>query len=519
MSAFEPRRLFSFLFVLAIAVVFVLQFGPGSRGCDAPLTPNVSTAAALVNGKEIPLREFQRAYAMRLQAYRSQGELPEAFIQRIAAGTLDELVSFELLSQAAEAAGVGISDDELLEILHKNKEFQKDGAFDFQRYEEVLRDYYTKSAADFEAELRRRLAAVRLLEMVESTAMVSEDEVHARFLKEGDTVQLTVVRFLPSMFADQVKTPSAAEVSAFEAAQGGRVQAYYTENPAAYRSGEKVHARHLLVQVPKNAPAAEVAAAKARAEAYRKEILDGKSFADVARANSDDASSKAEGGDLGWSERGVFVPEFAQAAFNLKVGEVSLPVKTPFGWHLILVEEKQPAVAKPLAEVSSEIAALLLKRDRARALAEAEAKKTLASVHATGKPLAELYPPKKEGESTFEQAKKPEAADTGSFSVSRTFIPQVGPAPELLAAATAAQGQGLLLSVFPAGEGFVVASVAERERATPENYAAKHETLRADAMRAKQNELRSDYLEALKKTAKIVNNQSLVGADAAGQTG
>lgn len=515
MTAFEPRRLFSFLFVLAIAVVFVLQFGPGSRGCDAPLVPNVSTAAALVNGKEIPLREFQRAYALRLQAYRSQGDLPEAFTQRIAAGTLDELVSFELLSQAAEAAGVAVSDEELLEILHKNKDFQKDGAFDFERYEQVLRDYYAKSAADFEAELRRRLAAVRLLEMVESTAVVSDDEVHARFLKDGDTVTLTVVRFLPSMYADQVKAPTAAEVAAFQAAQAPRVQAYYTDNPAAYRTGEKVHARHLLVQVPKGAPPADVAAAKARAEAYRKEILGGKDFADVARANSDDASSKSEGGDLGWAERAAYVPEFSQAAFNLKVGQVSEPVKTPFGWHLIVVEEKQPAVAKPLPEVSSEIAALLLKRDRARALAEAEAKKTLAAVQA-GKTLAQLHPPKKEGEASFEQAKKPESADTGRFSVSRTFIPQVGPAPELLAAAAAAEAPGPLPAVFPAGEGFVVAQVTERERATPASYAAKQDAVRADALRTKQNELRTSYLEALKKTAKIINNQGLVGAEPVG---
>ncbi|MGO9830003.1 MAG: peptidylprolyl isomerase [Myxococcaceae bacterium] len=518
MSAFEPRRLFSFLFVLAIAVVFVLQFGPGSRGCDAPLTPSVSTAAALVNGTEIPLRDFQRAYALRLQAYRSQGELPEAFLQQIAAGTLDEMVSFELLAQAAQASGVGISDDELLEILHKNKEFQKDGAFDFERYEQVLRDYYGKSSADFEAELRRRLAAVRLLEMVESTAVVSEDEVYARFLKDGDTVTLTVVRFLPSMFAPQLKPPSPAEVAAYRAAHGPAVEAFYTENPATYRTEEKVHARHVLVQLPKGASAAAVAEAKARADGYRRDILAGKPFADVARAVSDDASSKAGGGDLGWAERSAFVPEFSQAAFNLKVGEVSEPVRTPFGWHLILVEEKQAAVAKPLADVADEIAAQLLKRERARALAEAAAKKTLAAVEA-GKSLTQLHPAKKGGTESFEAATTPEAVDTGSFSVSRSFVPQVGPAPELLAAAAAAETVGPLPSLFPAGEGFVVAEVTARERATPSSFALKKDSVRADALRAKQSVLRTSYLEALKKTGKVVTNQSLVGTAPANQAG
>jgi peptidyl-prolyl cis-trans isomerase D len=175
-------------------------------------------------------------------------------------------------------------------------------------------------------------------------------------------------------------------------------------------------------------------------------------------------------------------------------------------------------VAKPLAEVSADIAELLLKRDRARALAEAQAKKTLTALLA-GKSLSDLHPAKKEGEESFEQSKKPEALDTGSFSVSRAFVPQVGPAPELLARATLAQGPGPLPAVYSAGEGFVVAQVTERERATPEAYLAKKETMRADALRAKQNELRTSYLDALKKTAKIINNQSLLGAPAVGYTG
>jgi len=510
MSALEPRRLFSFLFILAIAVVFVLQFGPGSRGCDAPLTRSVSTAAAVVNGREIPLREFQRAYAARLQTYRSQGELPEAFTQRLAAATLDELVLFELLAQAAEAAGIGTSDEELLEILHKNQEFQRDGAFDLQRYEQVLHDYYGKSAPDYEADLRRRIAAARLLETVDATAVVSEDEVHARFLKDGDTVTLVAVRFLPSQYADAIGAPSPAEIDAYRRTHAAQVEAYYRENPASYRTGEQVHARHLLVEVPKDAPPAQVQAGRERAAALRKDILGGRSFAEVAGASSDDPGTKSHGGDLGWAERSAFVPEFTQAAFNLKVGELSEPVRTPFGWHLILVEEKRPAVEKPLADVSGEIAALLLRRERSRALARAEAKKALAALLG-GKGLKDLYPPRKEGEGSFEQAKKPQAVDTGSFSVSRQYVPQLGPSPELLAAAAAAGGPGPLGRVFESGEGFVVAQVTAREHATPASYQAKREEIRAQALRARQSEVRTSYLEALKKTAQIATNRQLAG--------
>jgi peptidyl-prolyl cis-trans isomerase D len=518
MSAFEPRRLFSFLFILAIAVVFVLQFGPGSRGCDAPLTPSLSTAAAVVNGKEIPLREFQRAYALRLQSYRSQADLPEAFAQRLAAGTLEEMVTFELLAQAAEAAGVGTSDDELIEILHKNNEFQRDGVFNVERYEQVLHDYYGKSAPDYEAELRRRIAAARLLEAVDATAVVSEDEVHARFLKEGDTVTLSAVRFLPSMYAQQATAPRPADVAAYQQSHASQIEAYYKENPATYRTGEQVHARHILVAVGKEAPAAEVATAKQKADALRKEVAGGKAFAEVARASSDDTGSKAGGGDLGWADRSAYVAEFAQAAFNLPLGEVSQPVRTPFGWHLIVVEEKQPAVERPLPEVSADIAGLLLKRERARALAGAEAKKALAALTA-GKSLAELYPARKESEGGFEQARTPQVVDTGSFSVSRPFIPQLGPAPELLQAAAAAESVGPLLRVFETGEGFLVAQVTAREHATPASYAAKKEAFRAQALTARQSEVRTSYLEALKKLAKIVTNQQLVGGEPFGQAG
>ncbi|HMK72514.1 MAG TPA: peptidylprolyl isomerase, partial [Myxococcaceae bacterium] len=392
-------------------------------------------------------------------------------------------------------------------------DFQKDGSFDLQRYQQILHDYYAKSAPDYEAELRRQLSARRLLEVVSATADVSEDEVHARFLKDGDTVTLVAVRFLPTMYAEGAKAPSPAEVEAYRASHASQVEAYYRENPTAYRTGEQVHARHILVAVPKDAPAARVQAARDRADALRREILGGKAFADVARASSEDPGSKEHGGDLGWAERSAFVPEFTQAAFGLPPGQVSEPVRSPFGWHLILVEEKRPAVERPLVEVSPEIAALLLKRERSRALASAEAKKALAGLLA-GKSLLELYPARKEGEGSFEQAKKPQAVDTGSFSVSRQFIPQLGPAPALLAAAAAAEAPRPLPSVYEAGEGFVVAQVTARERATPAAYAAKREAFRAEALRARQNEVQASYLEALKKLANIVTNQALVGGGA-----
>ena len=169
-SGFDARRFFSYLFIFAIALVFILQFGPGSRGCNAPLTPSVKDAAARVNGQEISLTEFRRAYGLRLDALRQRGggDLPEALARQfgIPGRVLDELITTELLEQAAEAHGITVSDAELLDVIRKDPSFQKDGQFDPETYTQVLQAYLRKTPPDYEASLRRRLAAGRLLALV-----------------------------------------------------------------------------------------------------------------------------------------------------------------------------------------------------------------------------------------------------------------------------------------------------------------------------------------------------------------
>ena len=150
-SGFDARRFFSYLFIFAIALVFILQFGPGSRGCNAPLTPSVKDAAARVNGTEISLTEFRRAYSQRLEALRMRGgDIPEALARQfgIPGRVLDELITTELLEQAAEAHGITVSDTDLLEAIRKDPSFQKDGQFDPETYTQVLQSYARKTAPD-----------------------------------------------------------------------------------------------------------------------------------------------------------------------------------------------------------------------------------------------------------------------------------------------------------------------------------------------------------------------------------
>jgi peptidyl-prolyl cis-trans isomerase D len=511
-SGFDARRFFSYFFILAIALVFILQFGPGSRGCNAPLTPSLKDAAAKVNGKEISIREFRRAYGQQLEMLRQRGMGDEAVARQfgVPGRVLDQLITTELAKQAAEREGISVSNAELLEQLLRDPSFQKDGAFDQEMYAQVVRNMGT-TREDYEDDLRRRMAAGRLLNLVAETAAVSDTELRARFQREGDTAALSLVKFDPTSYAPRIKAPTAAEVSAWEKAHGPEISAYYQENKRNYSKGEQVRARHILIKLPRTATDADKKAGFERATELRKEILGGKDFAEVARASSDDPGSKTKGGELGWNEKTAWVPAFAQAAFNLPIGEVSEPVLTPFGFHLIQVEEKRPAEEKPVSAVSGEIAQILLRRERARALAEADAKKALAALQ-KGTSLATQFPEKKDEDDTPpEPGDHPRAVDTGSFVRTAASVPKLGPAPDLQAATFAADTPGPLPGLYRAGNALVVAEVTAREKVNDATFAAKKEQLKEQMLRERQGDLQQSYLAALRKTATVLRNEELVG--------
>ena len=516
----HPKRLISLLFIVAIAVVFTLQFGPGSRGCDAPLRSTPAASAAVVNGKEISLIDFNRAYARQLQYFRVQGNaIPAALARQLGLPqqVLDQLVMAELLAQTAEKEGIVASDAELRELLQKNPDFHKDGKFDRKRYQDVVFSYYGKRDTEFEADLRRQLAAGKLLDLVEAGAVVSEDEVKAKYFRDGNKANATLVRFLPTMFADKVPAPKPDETARFEKERVKEISDYYEANRFLYRQPERVRARHILIKVDKDAPQAQKDEAKQKIEGIRQEIEAGKDFAAAAKEYSEDPGSKDSGGDLGFNERSSWVPEFANAAFALKPGEMSKPVESQFGFHLIKLEEKKPPENKELQEVKGEIARQLLNKEKAKQLARASADKALATALKSGKKLAQLYPAEKAKEGKppkgrFETESKPSAVETGAFSFNGDNVPQLGAQPQLAHDIFEVTQPQLLDKVYPAGEGFALAEVTDRKRPSDSEFAVQKDGLRNDAIKAKQLELRESFLKALKKRASIKTNDQALGA-------
>jgi peptidyl-prolyl cis-trans isomerase D len=514
----DSKRLVSLLFILAIAVVFITQFGPGSRGCDAPVSRAPSAYAARVNGKEIPLQEYVRAYHEQLSWFRMQGQqIPESLVRQLGLPrqALDRLVNTELLAQAAEKEGIVPADSEIRELLRKNPDFQKDGKFDLERYKQVVRDYYRRSDSEYESDLRRQLAAQKLLDLVAATAVVSDEEVKAKFLRDADKANATLVRFLPATFASKVPKAKPQDIDAYRKDHSKEISDYYQANRFLFQQPERVRARHILLKLDKDAPPEAKQKAREKLEQIRKEIGGGKSFAQAAKEYSEDPGSKETGGDLGFNERANWVPEFANVAFALKPGELSQPVETQFGLHLIQAEEKKPAENKALKDVEEEIARRLYNQQQAKQLAEAAADKALRAAEKSGKALKQLYPAEskdaKEGKAKS-QEDKPAAQETGPYSFNGDNVPQLGAAPELARDIFAQAQPRLLNKAYSFGDALVLVQVTERLKPSDDQFTQQKTTLRSQAIQAKQLELRDSYLKALRKGADIQINDQAVGS-------
>ena len=155
-----------------------------------------------------------------------------------------------------------------------------------------------------------------------------------------------------------------AELDAKTAVTPEQVNDFYVKNPAAFQQGERVKASHILVRVQANADAAEREKARAKAAGLLADVKAGKDFAALAKQYSDDPGSGAQGGDLGFFQRGQMVPPFEQAAFALSVGQTSDLVTSDFGFHIIRVTDKQPGRTQTLEEVRPDIEQYLVGQNR-----------------------------------------------------------------------------------------------------------------------------------------------------------
>lgn len=332
---------------------------------------------------------------------------------------LDQLVDERLAQMLARRQGLAISNDLVRKTIAETPAFQVDGRFNEDRYLQALASAQPPmNPRVFEQRIREDLERVVLTGALADTGFVTPGELErvVRILGEKRDVALMV---LPPPAPDAAPVSDAEAQRRYQANQDEyripeRVWLEYVEldasalpapelDEAALReryeaekqrfvAEEQRLASHILVRVPENATEAQAREAEAKIRRIAAEAkAPGADFAALARRYSDDAS-KEQGGDLGWMGKGDTVPEFEKALFALKPGQVSDPVKSDFGWHVIQLRDVKAGQMRPFEEVREQLASEAAQAERDRAFGELSS----ALVEATLKNPSSLAPAARE---------------------------------------------------------------------------------------------------------------------------
>jgi len=358
-----------------IALALVISFGNMDSGV------NPESVVAEVNGEKIYVGDYRQSLDSQIQRYQqaSGQELPAALKAQLGKSVLDGMINNRLLLQYVDKAGFRISDSMVAESIRDIPAFVVNGEFSQQTYEALLLSQGLNPQS-FERLRRRALETEQFQLSIAGTAFVTPTDFR-RFLElEGEQRDVDYVIFPASDFEskaqvseDDIAAYYEANSQSFETAEtlavefvelrladvsGGLeidaadIETYYEENADRYRSETELKSSHILIST--DALSDEEALNKAN-EVVSK-LNAGESFAELAKVYSDDPGSAANGGDLGWTTSGVFVSEFEEALFELDEGQVSLPVRTQFGYHLIRLDDLRPGAQKTLDEVRDELA-------------------------------------------------------------------------------------------------------------------------------------------------------------------
>lgn len=449
--------------------------------------------AAVVNDTTISLAEYRNRVELYEQNARSQFDrFPEsqrASLQReMKRRALEELIFSEVMYQAGKKRGVVASDievrDRILDIafLKENGRFQKD------RYRLWLQQM-GMSTVDFERQVRKDIVNQKLQDLFVGAASPAREE-----LKRNRTLanQKVNVRYVEVNKADLAKASfvSDADVKQFLSAKKADVEKFYKDNVIEFTTNETVKARHILIKVDDKHPDAE--AAKRAVQVHKEATV--ANFAKMAAKYSDDPGSKDKGGDLGVFERGRMVPEFEAAAFNLPAGNISDPVKSAFGYHIILVEKKTAKETKSLDAAQFEIARKLLVREKEGAII-ADLKTKLKSKTELDRVVAHAGL---------------KWVDTGEFDLSSSTVPKLGESPELISAVLKqGRGGGLIQELLPAqGGGYLIAELVSWKEAPDTNPDV--EGLERMVAYRKSADLMKTFSEDVQSKARIQRNSEII---------
>ena len=394
----KHQRLLQFILLLLIFPAFVFF---GVSGYDSFLSNDDSVAK--VDGQKILRQEYDQSMRRQLDQLRQLlGDQADPKILDTPAArqeVLDGLIAQRVLLTQANELHLVVSDARLRsQIMEIPGLVKPDGGFDLERYQAMLKSQGMNEAM-FEHQLRRDLAMQLLPDAASQSAFLPNTVVERLIALQQETREVREDLVKAADFVDKVKagddqlrkfyddnarlfeTRESARVeyvvlSAEELAQQvtlneDEVRGYYTQNRSRYGTPEQRQASHVLIKVEPGAKEADKQAALAKAKAVQAQARGGGDFAALAKAQSQDPGSAPQGGDLGLFTREAMVKPFADAAFAMKVGEISEVVESEFGYHVIKLTAIQPGAEKPFEAVRATIETELKRQQAAKRYAEA----------------------------------------------------------------------------------------------------------------------------------------------------
>lgn len=385
--------------VLVGAVVLAL----GATGIYSYVASPPSNEVAEVSGTPISREMVERAYQQQRRQLEQMfgGQLDPALFddRQMRLDALQAVIDQTLLRQYADKHGYRLSDAALADYIRQQPYFQEDGQFSPEQYRTLLRSNGMTPEA-YESQLRVEQALEQVQQGLYESAFVTAPEVqrllglqrqerelsflliaadafeqdvqltdedvrayyddHLSLFQRPEQVQLEYIEIAPDTLAEQV------DISAEE------VRSHYEDvKTNRFMVGGERRMRHILLTLSPDASESKVEEARERLLEMRQQIQAGEAtFEELAQANSEDPGAESSGGDLGWVDHGLMVPEFEQVAFSLEQGELSEPVRTEYGMHLIEVTDIKPAQVEPFEDVADKLREEMVEERVGRVIAE-----------------------------------------------------------------------------------------------------------------------------------------------------
>lgn len=484
----EGQRWIMGFVILVVGAVFVFFIGVG-----APLVRSDSDVVVQVEDQEFGRREVERMRARQEEQLRRQlGDQydPKLVDERLNLDALaaNQLAQFAILAAEARRLGLRVTDEEIREVVRNIPDFQDEqGKLSVERFREFVQYEYGTERL-FLQELRMQLLAQKALALLGDGATVSDPEAREALRRRLETVKLAYVAVDTTILPDGTEITD-AQVDELVAKDEPRLRKFYDENPQRFHKPEQVHARHLLLRVPKDATPDQTAAIEKRMLDLRARLEKGEDFAKLAGELSEDPGSKDRGGDLGFFGRGQMVPPFEAAAFGLEPGGLSPVVRTDFGFHLIRTEEKKPAEDTSYEQAQREIARELVIAD----VAKTEARKRADAISAAVSGGKSVEDAARDEGLTLERTDKLTRRPDG-------FVPGLGQVDDLLEVAFAlSEDAPSSPRIFEAGQKLVLVQVLERTRPSEDELAKQLPAEKQRLAREKRQLAQQSWIDARRK--------------------